>query len=129
MGFVKYIRVQWDRVLAVFLALLGLLALWLGWVGVSSSVYPAQQLPYIISGGIFALFLLGGASTLWLSADLRDEWRHLDGLQRRVEEYVGTTIEQRVEVAVRSAVAATAASNGHTPPAPVKEPSVAGPSR
>jgi hypothetical protein len=104
MGLVKYVRVQWDRCLAVVLGLLGLLALLLGWLGVSGNVFPAAQLPYVISGGLTAIFLLGGAATFWLSADLRDEWRHLDSLQRQVEQYVSDEIEHRVEAAVRSAL-------------------------
>jgi hypothetical protein len=104
MGFVKYVRVQWDRCLAVALGLIGLLALLLGWLGVSSNVYPAAQLPYILSGGLTAVFLLGGAATLWLSADLRDEWRHLDSLQRQVEQFVADEIDNRVEAAVRAAL-------------------------
>jgi hypothetical protein len=30
------------------------------------------------------LFLLGLAALLWLSADLRDEWRKLDAIDRRL---------------------------------------------
>jgi hypothetical protein len=37
-------------------------------------------MPYIASGGLGGIFLLGLGSTLWLSADLRDEWRKLDEL-------------------------------------------------
>lgn len=111
----KYVRVQWDRVLAVVFGLIGLLALLLGWVGVSGQVYPAAQLPYIISGGLTALFLLGAAATLWLSADLRDEWRHIDTLQTRIEEHLTEHIDQRVDLAVRAAVEERAADNGRTP--------------
>ena len=44
----------------------------------------AQQIPYIISGGIGGLFLLGLGAMLWLSADLRDEWRKLDAIERQL---------------------------------------------
>ena len=33
------------------------------------------------NGGLVALFFLGMAVTLWLSADLRDEWRELRALR------------------------------------------------
>jgi hypothetical protein len=82
MDYLKWARAQWDRVGAVGAALAGLLALLLGWIGVSGSAYPAGQIPYLISGGLLGIFLLGVGATLWLSADLRDEWRKLD----RVEE-------------------------------------------
>lgn len=83
----KWLRLEWDRALAVVLVLAGVGALIAGWVGVSGSAYAAGQLPYIISGGIGGIFLLGVGATLWLSADLRDEWRKLD----RIEEALGAT--------------------------------------
>lgn len=76
-----WIRLQWDRVGAWVLVLAGGLALTLGWVGVSGTPYPAKELPYIISGGIGGVVLVSIGATLWLSADLRDEWRKLDGLE------------------------------------------------
>jgi peptidoglycan/LPS O-acetylase OafA/YrhL len=80
-GFSSWLRVQWDRVGAVGAALIGVAALALGWVGVSGTPHIAEQLPYFISGGLVALFFLGMAVTLWLSADLRDEWRELRALR------------------------------------------------
>jgi peptidoglycan/LPS O-acetylase OafA/YrhL len=80
-GFSSWLRVQWDRVGAVGAALVGLAALALGWVGVSGTPHIAEQLPYFISGGLVALFFLGLAVALWLSADLRDEWRELRALR------------------------------------------------
>ncbi|MPY78428.1 MAG: hypothetical protein GEV04_08005 [Actinophytocola sp.] len=79
-------RSQWDRLLATATLLAGLLVLIIGWYGVSGTPYPAEQLPYLISGGIGALFLLGVSATLWLSADLRDEWRKLDRIERAIRE-------------------------------------------
>ncbi len=79
-------RSQWDRLLATATLLAGLLVLVIGWYGVSGTPYPAEQLPYLISGGIGALFLLGVSATLWLSADLRDEWRKLDRIERAIRE-------------------------------------------
>ena len=80
-GFSSWLRVQWDRVGAVGAALIGVAALALGWAGVSGTPHIAEQLPYFISGGLVALFFLGMAVTLWLSADLRDEWRELRALR------------------------------------------------
>ena len=77
----KWIRLQWDRGLGWVLVGAGALALIIGWVGVSSTAYSAEQLPYIISGGLGGIFLLGVGATLWLSADLRDEWRTLDRIE------------------------------------------------
>lgn len=84
MGFLKYVRAQWDRAGAVLAVLIGLLALQLGWLGVSGTGYLAKQMPYIISGGLVGIFFLGVGATLWLSADLRDEWRQLRSLEDAV---------------------------------------------
>jgi hypothetical protein len=81
MDIVKWARAQWDRVTAVLAAAGGIIALLLGWIGVSGTAYPAGQLPYLASGGLLGIFLLGVAGTLWLSADLRDEWRKLDRVE------------------------------------------------
>jgi hypothetical protein len=81
MDIVTWIRAQWDRVLAWALVGLGVLCLLLGWLGVSSTAYIAEQVPYIVSAGLFGVFLLGLGATVWLSADLRDEWRKLDRIE------------------------------------------------
>ena len=73
-----WVRAQWDRVLATALFVTGGAALVVGWVGVSRQALTALQVPYIISGGIGGIFLLGLGAVFWLSADLRDEWRKLD---------------------------------------------------
>jgi hypothetical protein len=75
-------KCQWDRAAAVVAGVLGLVALLLGWLGVSRSGLPAEQIPYLASGAVLGLFALGVAATLWLSADLRDEWRKLDQIHR-----------------------------------------------
>jgi hypothetical protein len=101
MEFLSWVRDQWDRVGAVVLVVAGALALLFGWLGISGAVLPSEQLPYLLSGGLFGVFLLGLGATLWLSADLRDEWRKLD----RLEE----VIDGKVEVAVDHAVEANGA--------------------
>lgn len=78
------LRTQRDRLGASIAALAAVVTLILGWYGVSGTAYPAEQLPYIISGGIGSLFLLGVSSLLWLSADLQDEWRKLDRIERAI---------------------------------------------
>jgi hypothetical protein len=69
-------------VAAVTLFFAGVLAVFLGWLGVSRSAYEAESLPYILSGGFFGLLALGAGGVLWLSADLRDEWRKLDSIEQ-----------------------------------------------
>lgn len=91
MDFLKWARYHWDRLSAAVLAGFGVLALILGYVGVSGTVYPAEQLPYMISGGILGLFCLGAAGVLYISADMRDEWRKLDSIDEKLKEIAGTT--------------------------------------
>jgi hypothetical protein len=85
MSLVEWLRLQWDRLAAWVCVALGLVALVLGYVGISGTVYPAEQLPYILSGGIFGVFALGLGAMLWLSADVRDEWRKLDVLEEKLD--------------------------------------------
>ncbi|MGH9000873.1 MAG: hypothetical protein ACRDY7_15945 [Acidimicrobiia bacterium] len=77
----RWLRNQWDRTAAVVAAVLGAVALLAGWLGASATVYPAQQIPFIISGGLVGVVLMGLGATMWMSADMRDEWRKLDEIQ------------------------------------------------
>jgi hypothetical protein len=71
------IRVGWDRLSAAVLIAVGAVAVILGWIGVSGADLPSKQLPYLVSGGIGGLYILGVGAMLWLSGDLRDEWSRL----------------------------------------------------
>jgi hypothetical protein len=86
MEIAKILRHQWDRAGAITLVAVGLVALFLGWLGASDTSFPAEQIPYVLSGGLLALCLIAIGTTLWLSADLRDEWRKLDALDGSLQE-------------------------------------------
>jgi hypothetical protein len=86
MDVLKILRFQWDRVSAWAAIAAGALTLVLGWVGASREVLPAAQIPYIISGGLGGVFLLGLGAVLLFSADLRDEWRQLREMNVRLGE-------------------------------------------
>jgi hypothetical protein len=83
MDVLMWARNQWDRVLAWVVVGIGTLVLILGWVGVTSTPYTFEQIPYVVSGGLGGIFLLGIAAMLWISADLRDEWRLLQEMLER----------------------------------------------
>lgn len=85
---IKALKSQWDRVLAIVLTIAGAIALIAGVLGVNDSVLLAEQTRYITAGGIGGIFLLGLGATLWISADLRDEWRKLDRIERALAEGV-----------------------------------------
>jgi hypothetical protein len=78
---VGWLRLQWDRTAAWACVLAGAITLVVGWVGVSGTVFTVKQMPYIAGCGLGGMFLLGTGAMLWLSADLRDEWRKLDRIE------------------------------------------------
>jgi hypothetical protein len=80
----KWLRAEWDRAAAVVLVILGLIFVAVGYNGVSNSPYVAEELAYLASGAVGGLFLLGCGATLWLSADLHDEWRKLDRIEAAI---------------------------------------------
>jgi hypothetical protein len=82
----NFLRAEKDRVAGWAVILAGGVALILGYFGVANSPYVADQLSFVISGGLGGLFLLGLGATLLLSADLRDEWGKLDRIERALLE-------------------------------------------
>ena len=84
MGLNVLLRGLWDRVGGWLLIALGGVALLLGWLGVSDTPLPSEQIPYVVSGGLVGIALVGVGATLLLSADMRDEWRKLDDLEDAV---------------------------------------------
>lgn len=81
MNLKHWVRANPDRAGAWTAVTLGSIVLFLGWQGASTTEYPAEQLPYIISGGIGGALLVAVGATLLISADLRDEWRKLDRIE------------------------------------------------
>ena len=74
----RLLTLFWDRVAAVTCVVVAVVTLIVGWIQLSAESQAGDQIPYIMSAGIGGLFLLAIGLTLWLSADLRDEWRKLD---------------------------------------------------
>ncbi|GAA0628699.1 hypothetical protein GCM10009547_35420 [Sporichthya brevicatena] len=81
----KLTRNQWDRAAAAALVAAGLVALLLGWVGISGADAVVKQLPYMISGGIGGIALVGVGAALWVASDMRDEWSELRRLRLTVD--------------------------------------------
>jgi len=73
-------------VLALVAAVAGAVALFVGYLGISGTLDPGKQLPYLISGGIGGLFLLGVAAALLFSADLAALRNDIADLRRLVED-------------------------------------------
>ena len=122
MGIKRWVRHQWDRATAVVIALGGLAALVLGLVGVARAQLATQQIPYVASGGLVGLFLLGIAATLWLSADLRDEWRKLDDIHQQLRSARDYGEDVTDDAASNRADPADWTSGGRGGPAPRSQP-------
>ena len=88
----KWLRVAWDRAAALAVILVGAVAVVVGWIGVSGQAYPAKQLPFMMSGGVGGVFLLGVGALFWLSSDLRDEWTKLDRIEEALVKLAGTEL-------------------------------------
>lgn len=84
MNLLKLCRNQWDRVTGVALVVTGLAAVVVAWIAVSGTDFAFEQIPYLLSGGLVGVCLVGLGGTLWLSADIRDEWSKLDRLEEAV---------------------------------------------
>jgi hypothetical protein len=97
----KLFRYQWDRAVAVALVVGGLVAVIVAWALASDTILTFEQIPYLMSGGLIGVCLVAVGATLWLSADLRDEWRKLD----RLEEAVLRTGRDEIDATDQSAAA------------------------
>jgi hypothetical protein len=85
MPLLELVRTQWDRALGALAAVAGAILLLVGWVKISDTGFVSEQLPYLASAGLGGVFLLGFGGMLWLSADLRDQWRELRGIRARLD--------------------------------------------
>jgi hypothetical protein len=108
MEIVRYLRLQWDRAGAVIALVLAVVVLGAGYVGTARTEYIAGQIPYLISGGLVGMMLVTVAAVLWISADLRDEWRVMHGQnealrQEQLDRRVALTELVRQELAAQGA--------------------------
>ena len=81
MELMTWMRAEWDRILGWSAIGSAVLALLLGFQGVSGSLSTGRQLAYLTSGGVGGLMLVAIGATLLVSADLHDEWRKLDRIE------------------------------------------------
>jgi len=114
----RYLRAQWDRALAVAFAVAGAVVLLLGYLGTRDAVLVEEQIPYVVSGGFVGIFLLALGAVLWISADLRDDWRELRGLKQQVARLADAEERRERVAAERGSVAPLRAAE---PPGPIAE--------
>jgi hypothetical protein len=92
------LKKQWRPIAGWTAIALGALALLLGYLGVSDQTIVAKQLPYLISGGLVGLVLIGGGVGVLLAEDLRAERARIGNLEAEVLEVrdlLRTLVESR----------------------------------
>jgi hypothetical protein len=72
-------------IIAIIAALIGAAAVFGGYLGISSTLDPGKQLPYLVSGGVGGLFLLGVAAVLFFSADVGSVHDDVRALSERID--------------------------------------------
>jgi hypothetical protein len=85
-GGAGWCRLYWDRLLAIVAGVAGAGALLVGWLGLSGVLIDHRQVPWVLGGSFFGLWLLGVAGTAWLAAVLRDQWTALGRIAGRLAE-------------------------------------------
>ena len=88
---IDLLRRHWQRIAAGGAAALGAVFLFVGWWGVSGADLTTEQIPFLASGALGGVFALGIGATLWLSADLRDEYLKLEDIHQVVRHLTDTT--------------------------------------
>ena len=93
----------------VALPLVGIVVIWLGWWGASGTKYVYQEIPYVVSGGIFgvALVLVGAALfarysvarllRFWLARVVADSQLQTDRLVEAIERLAQAAIDGRLD--------------------------------
>jgi hypothetical protein len=66
-------------------AALGVLALFLGWYGVSGTPVTAKQIPYVVSGGLTGTCLLVLSAACFAADDIGRRLDRLDEVERKVD--------------------------------------------
>jgi hypothetical protein len=102
----------------VLLAISALVIL-IGWIGVSGTPVVAKQIPYVVSGGIFGVFLAIFGAYFLGTEELRKDSGRLDKLERMVEELHQVLLSREDAPTVvssdhASAVDEAATANGHS---------------
>lgn len=116
MNLLARIRLHWDRVSGWGLVAVGAVVLFVGWWKVSKTPYPAEQMPYIVSGGIVGALLVVFGAAMLISADLRDEWHKLDRVEALLTKALGSGADE--PSAHLNGTAPDVASDSADPPRP-----------
>ena len=100
MDLMRFLRAEWDRVAGYAFVLAGAVALVFGFVGVRTSADVIDEISYLVTGGIGAIFLLGVGATLLLSADLHDDFRKLHRVEVKLDQIHRALAERHPDLVV-----------------------------
>lgn len=116
------VHAQLGRVAGFGFIAAGAIALLAGYHGVATSAYVAQQLTYVVSGGLVGLFLLGLGTSLLISSDLHDEWRKLAHIEEAIYKLAecGIALDSPGDRPAPPAREAVAITNGCREPVPTR---------
>lgn len=78
------------------LLVLGAIAIFLGWYGVSGQALTAKQLPYLISGGVSGIALVLVGAVVLATGTLRREMSRLDRVERKVDDLYALLVAEPV---------------------------------
>jgi hypothetical protein len=95
----------------VLLAISALFIL-IGWIGVSGTPVVAKQIPYVVSGGIFGVFLAVFGAYFLGTEELRKDSGRLDRLERMVEDLHQVLLTREDAPSIPDAAASPAPANG-----------------
>ena len=93
------------------LAGIGAIAILIGWIGISGQSIVAKQLPYLISGGIGGVALVGAGAALIATEDLRRYRDRLDRVESMVED-LHTVLLSRTDAPTREPVSSPNGQRG-----------------
>jgi ABC-type nickel/cobalt efflux system permease component RcnA len=96
----RFLRAEWDRVAGYAFVLAGAVALVFGFIGVRSAADVIDEISYLVTGGIGAIFLLGVGATLLLSADLHDDFRKLHRVEEKLDQIHRALTERHPDLVV-----------------------------
>ena len=88
------------QITALALGVAGLVALAVGWFGVSDKVEVWEQLPYLISGGLGGAVLIGLGITAYVAHEHAEDRRVAGDLEARIERMEGqlaTLLNRRLD--------------------------------
>jgi hypothetical protein len=100
MDLMRFLRAEWDRLAGYAFVLAGAVALVFGFIGVRNAADVIDEISYVVTGGIGAIFLLGVGATLLLSADLHDDFRKLHRVEDKLDRIHQALIERHPDLVV-----------------------------